>query len=62
MQLMFVQNVLGGSAQGQYFGAGRMRFDTPNRIREIVPVENLFVIPNPAVVWILFYVLILVLP
>ncbi len=41
-------NVLGGSAQGQYFGAGRMRFDTPNRIREIVPVENPIRNPEPS--------------
>lgn len=41
-------NVLGGSTQGQYFGAGRMRFDTPNRIREIVPVENPIRNPEPS--------------
>jgi len=41
-------NVLGGSTQGFYFGAGRMRFDTPNRIREITPVENPIRNPEPS--------------
>jgi hypothetical protein len=32
----------------QYLGAGRMRFDTPNRIRQVTPLENPLRNPNGA--------------